>query len=107
MPQRFFALKPEQQAGVRVALQHVEANLQQAVLDEWDTRCQATSVRRPAGYLFGIIQKAMRGEFNTRAAHAPPPVPAVKHPVPPETPDTVTHPEQARHHLAQLREMLR
>ena len=38
--------------------------LRQAVLDEWDTRCRNSAVRNPAGYLFGIIQKAIRGEFQ-------------------------------------------
>ena len=65
--------------------------LRQAVLDEWDTRCRNSAVRNPAGYLFGIIQKAIRGEFkawagesgspSTPPAPSPPPRPAAPHPL--------------------------
>ena len=66
-----------------VALQQVDESLRQAVLDEWDARCRKSAVRNPAGYLFGIIQKAMRGEFKAWAGEggspstppAPPPRP--------------------------------
>lgn len=57
-------LKAEQQSGALTALQPVDAELHQAIIDEWDARCRASSVRNPAGYLFGIIQKAMKGEFR-------------------------------------------
>jgi hypothetical protein len=67
LPQRFFALKDEQQSGALVALQRVDGALRQAVIDEWDTRCRGSTVRNPAGYLFGIIQKAIRGEFHAAA----------------------------------------
>lgn len=67
LPERFLALKDEQQAGALVALQQVEAELRQAVLDEWAARCRGNDVRKPAGYLFGIIQKAIRGEFKAWA----------------------------------------
>jgi hypothetical protein len=50
-----------------VALQQVDELLRQAVLDEWDARCRNSAVRNPAGYLFGIIQKAIRGEFKAWA----------------------------------------
>jgi hypothetical protein len=46
----------------------VDAELQQLVLDEWAARCNDAVVRSPAGYLFGIIQKALRGEFRAWAA---------------------------------------
>jgi len=70
------------------------------VLDEWATRCSSHGIRNPAGYLFGIIQRAIHGEFNawakkdapygTRAAEmrrpppAPPPSQPQGKPVPPE-----------------------
>ncbi|WP_294636238.1 STY4528 family pathogenicity island replication protein, partial [uncultured Aquabacterium sp.] len=57
-PKRFAELKAEQQTGARVALQQVDAALRQAVLDEWATRCSSHGIRNPAGYLFGIIQRA-------------------------------------------------
>src|SRR3546814_6816840 len=56
----------------------VDASLSQAVLDEWATRCSSHGIRNPAGCLFGIIQRAIHGEFNAWAkkdapsAYAPP-----------------------------------
>lgn len=67
LPERFLSLKEEQQAGALVALQQVEAEQRQAVLDEWAARCRSSEVRKPAGYLFGIIQAAIRGEFKAWA----------------------------------------
>ena len=83
LPERLLRLKDEQQSGAMVALQQVDESLRQAVLDEWDARCRNSAVRNPAGYLFGIIQKAMRGEFKAWAGEggspstppAPPPRP--------------------------------
>ena len=83
LPERLLRLKDEQQSGAMVALQQVDESLRQAVLDEWDARCRKSAVRNPAGYLFGIIQKAMRGEFKAWAGEggspstppAPPPRP--------------------------------
>ena len=91
LPERLLRLKDEQQSGAMVALQQVDESLRQAVLDEWDTRCRNSAVRNPAGYLFGIIQKAIRGEFkawagesgspSTPPAPSPPPRPAAPHPL--------------------------
>src|SRR5690606_8317983 len=67
LPDRFLDLKKEQQAGALVALQQVEGMQRQAVLDEWAARCRGSTVRNPAGYLFGIIQKAIHGEFKAWA----------------------------------------
>jgi hypothetical protein len=67
LPERLLRLKDEQQSGALVALQQVEESLRQAVLDEWDVRCRSSAVRNPAGYLFGINQKAIRGEFKAWA----------------------------------------
>jgi hypothetical protein len=67
LPPRFQAMKPEQQHGALAALRQIDEALRQAVLDEWSARCQANTVRNPAGYLFGIIQKAIRGEFKAWA----------------------------------------
>jgi hypothetical protein len=60
-------LKEEQQAGVMIALQRVDETQRQAVLDEWAARCGDSKVRNPAGYLYGIVQKALRGDFKTWA----------------------------------------
>jgi len=70
LPQRFLALKDEQQSGALVALQQVDGTMQQAVLDEWEARCRAGGIRNPAGYLFGVIQKAIKGEFHAWAGQS-------------------------------------
>jgi hypothetical protein len=49
LPERFLSLKEEQQAGALVALQQVEAEQRQAVLDEWAARCRSSEVGKPAG----------------------------------------------------------
>lgn len=110
-PKRFTELKAEQQTGARVALQQVDAALRQAVLDDWAARCSSHGIRNPAGYLFGIIQRAIHGEFNAwakkdapsasvppneRPPAAPPPQPQGK-PVPPEV---------AKQHIERLRNLL-
>lgn len=105
-PKRFAGLKAEQQSGVMVALQQVEPALRQAVLDEWDARCRGSSIRNPAGYLFGIIQRAIHGEFNAWAAQAK----SATHnpqPPPPPSPPKVAPPEVAMQHINRLRELLR
>ncbi|MEB3080619.1 STY4528 family pathogenicity island replication protein [Pseudomonas aeruginosa] len=102
LPERFLALKDEQQAGALVALQQIESEQRQAVLDEWDVRCRDSHVRKPAGYLFGVIQKALRGEFNAWAAQGlndatvPPPTPTPR----------PANPEVVQAHLAHLHALL-
>jgi hypothetical protein len=64
LPPAFAKLPREQQSGALAALRQVENELRQPVLDEWAARCEASGIRNPAGYLFGIIQKALRGEFR-------------------------------------------
>jgi hypothetical protein len=115
LPERLLRLKDEQQSGAMVALQQVDESLRQAVLDEWDARCRNSAVRNPAGYLFGIIQKAIRGEFNAWAGEggspstppAPPPRPAAPAPSapPPPAPNGPGR-EAARAYLAKLRSTL-
>lgn len=106
LPERFLRLKEEQQAGAMVALQQVEENQRQAVLDEWAARCRSSTVRNPAGYLFGIIQKAIRGEFKAWAGQT-------SHEQVPPTPqsrgDNSSVPstrEVALQHIANLRDKL-
>ncbi|HEJ6052679.1 TPA: hypothetical protein SL809_003510 [Pseudomonas aeruginosa] len=108
LPERFLGLKEEQQAGAMVALQQVDASLRQAVLDEWVERCRGTTIRNPAGYLFGIIQRAIRGEFNAWAKQTgSAPSPSAARDAPPESPRNVVPPEVARQHIDRLRELLR
>ena len=68
LPERFAGLRREQQTGALAALQQVPADLHQPILDEWEARCRTSTVRNPAGYLFGLVQKALRGEFRAWAA---------------------------------------
>jgi hypothetical protein len=101
-------LKEEQRLGALVALHQVEKSLQQSVLDEWDARCRTSTVRKPANYLFGIIQRAIRGEFHATAGQgrkppATPPGPSL----PLEAPGTRTEPTLVREHVARLRAILR
>ncbi|MBQ4775641.1 STY4528 family pathogenicity island replication protein [Pectobacterium versatile] len=109
LPERFMALKAEQQSGALAALQSVEPSLHQSILDEWDARCTTTTIRNPAGYLFGIIQKALRGDFrawagqkdNTQTTPASKPREA---PTPQQPP--AANRDVALAHLARLRKLL-
>nr|BFD40971.1 STY4528 family pathogenicity island replication protein [Pseudomonas sp. FFPRI_1] len=103
--ERFKALKTEQQNGALAALQSVEWALHQAILDEWDARCHTTSVRNPAGYLFGLIQKAVHGDFRTWAAQKAKPS-WKEAPIEPAPISTPTDPKVAHAHIAQLRELM-
>ena len=108
LPERLLRLKDEQQSGAMVALQQVDESLRQAVLDEWDARCRNSAVRNPAGYLFGIIQKAIRGEFKAWAGESASAPPAPPSPAPSSPPASrAADPEVARAYVAQLREALR
>src|SRR5574343_154304 len=117
LPERLLRLKDEQQSGAMVALQQVDESLRQAVLDEWDARCRNSAVRNPAGYLFGIIQKAIHGEFKAWAgeggspsmppAPSPSPHPATAAPPAPASPaPNGPGREVARAYLAKLRSTL-
>lgn len=64
LPEQLLQLASEQRRIVMVALGSIQPGLQQKVLDQWAARCVSAEVRNPAGYLFGMIQKAQRGEFN-------------------------------------------
>ena len=107
LPKRFLALKAEQQNGVLAAMQSVDRDLRQALLDEWDARCASTTIRNPAGYLFGIIQKALRGEFRIWAGQKAPAAPVNRTPEPSQRPATPADAEVAKAHLARLQELLR
>src|SRR3546814_17326495 len=97
-------LKHEQQSGALVALRQVDEALRQAVLDEWEARCCNSSVRNPAGYLFGIIQTAIRGEFKAWAGDSATVPPASRPPAPAPAPSAPpVSPAVARAQLARLR----
>ena len=105
LPQRFGQLKQEQQAGTLVALRQVEEYLRQAVLDEWAARCQNQTVRNPAGYLFGIIQRAISGDFKPWAGKSKGPA-STQASTSEQTPREVVPPEVALQHLNRLRELV-
>jgi len=69
LPEQFLQLAAEQRRNAMVALGGMDPELQQQVLDQWSARCANAEVRNPAGYLFGMIQKAQRGEFNQPGDH--------------------------------------
>jgi hypothetical protein len=64
LPEPFSRLRDDQQSAVLAALHRVNPALQQPILDEWATRLQVSTVRNPTGYLLGLIQRALRGDFN-------------------------------------------
>jgi hypothetical protein len=106
LPEQFLRLKGEQQAGAMMALQQVEEAQRQAVLDEWSARCRGSTVRNPAGYLFGIIQKAIRGEFRAYAGQ-PETATAQSSPAsPPSAPHQPASRETVQAHLAKLRAIM-
>lgn len=109
LPHRFTRLKDEQQSGALITLQQVDPALQQLVLDEWDARCRLSSVRNPAGYLFGIIQKALRGEFNAWLGHSTPGITSTSPSGFAITPDEEERAQQelVQEEIARLRNFLR
>lgn len=114
LPQRFLALKDEQRSGALVALRQADSTLQQAVLDEWATRCQAGGIRNPAGYLFGIIQKAIKGEFHAWATRpkqepttiSPATLESLRAPDRDWSPPGTDH-EAAQQHMRRLQDLLK
>ncbi|MCL2590576.1 MAG: STY4528 family pathogenicity island replication protein [Betaproteobacteria bacterium] len=105
LPQAFTRLQEKHQQGALAALGTLPVELQQAILDEWAERCRTDAIRRPAHYLFGIIQKAIRGEFNaTRSKPADTQRLIAQPPQPPPAP--VVAPEKARLYFSRLREMM-
>jgi Tfp pilus assembly major pilin PilA len=107
LPDAFSRLRREQQVGALAALEKVEAEVQQLVLDEWAARCEDAVVRNPAGYLFGIIQKAMRGEFRAWAAQKTQDrFTTLASPATPERTPAAASAQSAQQHIAELRRML-
>jgi hypothetical protein len=115
LPERFLALKEEQQAGMMIALQQVDETQRQAVLDEWAARCGDSKVRNPAGYLYGIVQKALRGDVRAWVAQESNPgrdssetrgQAADKMTISPPSPAPVSR-EAAKEHLTRLASILK
>lgn len=119
LPDRFQRLPAADQRQGLTALSEVDNTLQQAVLDEWSARCERGQVRHPIGYLFGLIRRAIQGQFKlwaarVRAAVTATPAPAAVSTSPaPATPPSSPKPKPspnspvAQEHLAELRRMFR
>ncbi len=77
-------LSPSERQAVAVALIKLNPADQQAVLNEAGARCKAGGIRKPAAYLMGLIQRALKGDFRPWAsqvepspvAEPPPPAPS-------------------------------
>jgi hypothetical protein len=106
IPEAFRRLREEQRQAAHAAMAHLTHERQQAVLDEWAARCRTDAIRKPVGYLFGIIQKAIRGEFNPTRTHSTAAVPVSKPSSPPPVIPVAT-PERARFHLEQINKLIR
>ncbi|WP_285374207.1 STY4528 family pathogenicity island replication protein [Pseudomonas sp. lyk4-TYG-107] len=105
-PARFKQLTPTQQAGAKVALLQLTGDVRQQVLDEWAMRCRDSQVRNPAGYLFGIIQKALQGHFTAWAAKDQRTEPPVPPPRSNREPKAERDPSVAHAHLNVLKGLL-
>ncbi|WGT27958.1 STY4528 family pathogenicity island replication protein [Pseudomonas marginalis] len=75
-------LSPSERQAVAVALNKLKPADRQAVLNEAGARCAAGGIRKPAAYLMGLVQRALKGDFRPWAGQAeslpmtePPPAP--------------------------------
>lgn len=78
-------LSPSEHQAVTVALNKLKPSDRQAVLNEAGARCVAGGVRKPAAYLMGLIQRALKDDFRPwagQAASSPIAVPAPSTPPP-------------------------
>ncbi|WP_437884505.1 STY4528 family pathogenicity island replication protein [Pseudomonas sp. LRF_L74] len=65
-------LSPTETWTCRAALEKLPQTSRQGVLDEAIARHASGTVRKPAAYLLGLVQKALVGEFVPWAAQPPP-----------------------------------
>ena len=66
-------LSPSERQAVAVALNKLKPADRQVVLNEAGARCAAGGIRKPAAYLMGLIQRALKGDFHPWAGQAEPP----------------------------------
>jgi hypothetical protein len=66
-------LRPSERHAATIALSKLKPADRQAVINEAGARCAAGGIRKPAAYLMGLIQRALRGEFHPWAGQVPPP----------------------------------
>ncbi|MBJ2281698.1 hypothetical protein JFT58_25780 [Pseudomonas sp. MF6767] len=80
-------LSPSERQAIVVALNKLKPADRQAVLNEAGARCAAGGIRKPAAYLMGLIQRALKGDFRPwvgRAEPSPiaePPAPTPSRPI--------------------------
>ncbi|MNF98062.1 hypothetical protein D3C84_809100 [compost metagenome] len=65
-------LSPSERQAVAVALNKLKPAERQAVLNEAGARCTAGGIRKPAAYLMGLIQRALKGDFRPWAGQTEP-----------------------------------
>ncbi|AZF10296.1 hypothetical protein C4J93_2098 [Pseudomonas sp. R2-37-08W] len=65
-------LNPSERQAIAVALNKLNPADQQAVLNEAGARCAAGGIRKPAAYLMGLAQRALKGDFRPWAGQAEP-----------------------------------
>ncbi|AZC39396.1 STY4528 family pathogenicity island replication protein [Pseudomonas chlororaphis] len=80
-------LPADQKQSAVEAMQKVPIEIKPALIRQWVHRCEGGSLRNPVGYLLTLVNKAVRGEFNsnwspedqagTEAASSAPPALAV------------------------------
>ncbi|PHN28401.1 STY4528 family pathogenicity island replication protein [Pseudomonas sp. ICMP 564] len=63
-------LSPNERQAITVALNKLKLSERQAVLNEAGARCAAGGIRKPAAYLMGLIQRALKGDFHPWAGQA-------------------------------------
>lgn len=71
VPIRFWQLPKDQQRILAARLKGLLPEQRQAVLAEWDARCERGEVRNAIAYLYGLIKKAVDGVFKLWAASKP------------------------------------
>ena len=65
-------LSPSERQAVAVALNKLKPADRQAVLNEASARCTAGGISKPAAYLMGLIQRALKGDFRPWAGQTDP-----------------------------------
>ena len=65
-------LSPSERQAVAMALNKLEPADRQTVLNEAGARCAAGGIRKPAAYLMGLVQRALKGDFRPWASQTEP-----------------------------------
>lgn len=67
VPKRFYEISEGRKKGLLLTLKHLSPQIRQQILNEWDGRCRNQIIRNPVAYLYGMVQKAIKGQFNDLA----------------------------------------